>query len=143
MIRFCIWLLERSLVPELASAVVGDLIEQQDRGALWILGETISALWHLHARPRPNAHLLRSFVADLRIDARLLRRSPAFTCVSVLTLGLAIGATTASLLFGIAPNDPVTLVGVCALRAGVTLAACLVPAARAARVSPSAALRSE
>jgi putative ABC transport system permease protein len=48
-----------------------------------------------------------------------------------------------SLLFGIAPNDPMTLVGVCVLLAGVTLAACLVPAARAARIDPSAALRSE
>jgi putative ABC transport system permease protein len=48
-----------------------------------------------------------------------------------------------SLLFGIAPNDPVTLVGVCALLASVTLGACLVPASRAARVSPSAALRRE
>jgi putative ABC transport system permease protein len=95
MIDFCIWLLERMLMPELASPVIGDLIEQQDRGDLWMLGETISALWHLHARPRANAHLLSSFVADLRIAARLLLRSPAFACVSVLTLGLAIGASTA------------------------------------------------
>ncbi|HTE43855.1 MAG TPA: FtsX-like permease family protein, partial [Gemmatimonadaceae bacterium] len=48
-----------------------------------------------------------------------------------------------SLLFGIAPNDPATLAGVCVLLAGVTLAACLIPAARAARVDPSTALRSE
>ncbi|HMI56630.1 MAG TPA: ABC transporter permease, partial [Gemmatimonadaceae bacterium] len=48
-----------------------------------------------------------------------------------------------SLLFGVAPNDPATLVAVCALLACVTLAACLVPASRAARVDPSAALRSE
>jgi putative ABC transport system permease protein len=95
MIRFCIWILERALVPELAEHVIGDLVEQQERGSFWMLGETLSALWHLHARPRPSARIVRSFLADLRIAARLLRRSPAFAFVSVLTLGLAIGATTA------------------------------------------------
>jgi putative ABC transport system permease protein len=48
-----------------------------------------------------------------------------------------------SLLFGVPPNDAVTLAGVCLLLGGVTLAACLVPAARAARVDPNTALRSE
>jgi len=95
MIRFCIWLLERSLRPDLGEHVIGDLIEQEDRGSLWMLGETISALWHLHARPHATSELLLSVVADLRIAARLLGRSPAFAFVSVLTLGLAIGATTA------------------------------------------------
>lgn len=95
MIRFCIWILERSLMPELAEHVIGDLYEQQDRGPLWMLGETISAVWHLHARPRSKDGLLHSFLADLKIAARLLGRSPAFAFVSVLTLGLAIGATTA------------------------------------------------
>ena len=94
MIRFCIWLLERTLVPELASHVIGDLVEQQERGPLWMLAETISAIWHLHARPRAVVNLLSSVLADLRVAARLLSRSPAFALVSVLTLGLAIGATT-------------------------------------------------
>jgi putative ABC transport system permease protein len=48
-----------------------------------------------------------------------------------------------TLLFGIGPNDPVTLGGVVALLSLVTVAACLIPALRAARVDPSWALRSE
>jgi putative ABC transport system permease protein len=66
-------------------------------------------------------------------------------------LGIALGLAGSfvltrylqSLLFGVAPNDLVTLAGVCVLLGGVTLAACFVPAARAARVDPSTALRSE
>src|SRR5262245_33909335 len=40
-------------------------------------------------------HLLETFVADLRYGARRLARAPAFTTVTVLTLALGIGATTA------------------------------------------------
>jgi putative ABC transport system permease protein len=95
MIRFCIWLLERSLRPEIAEHVIGDLVEQQRRGAWWIVRESASAVWNLHARPRIGNPFLRSIAEDARIAARLLRRSPAFATVSVLTLALAIGATTA------------------------------------------------
>ncbi|MEP7067568.1 MAG: FtsX-like permease family protein, partial [Gemmatimonadota bacterium] len=56
---------------------------------------------------------------------------------------IALSRYLQSLLFGVPPNDPVTLVGVCLLLAAVTLAASFVPAARAARVDPSTALRSE
>jgi putative ABC transport system permease protein len=56
---------------------------------------------------------------------------------------LGLGRTLAGLLFGVTPRDPATLGTVAALLAAVALAACLLPALRAARVDPMTTLRSE
>ncbi len=48
-----------------------------------------------------------------------------------------------TLLAGVSPNDPVTLVAVPVLFAGIAAAACLIPARRAARVDPLVSLRHE
>jgi putative ABC transport system permease protein len=58
-------------------------------------------------------------------------------------LGLAWAVTKGmeSLLVGIEPGDPVTMVSIFFIVATVTLIACLVPARRAARMNPTAALR--
>ncbi len=55
----------------------------------------------------------------------------------------AIGRTLEAFLVGIEPFDAATLLAVAALLAGVALVASLVPARRAARVDPLAALRCE
>jgi ABC-type antimicrobial peptide transport system permease subunit len=56
---------------------------------------------------------------------------------------LAGGQLIASQLYGVSPHDPLTLVLIPAFLAAVALIASGVPAARAARVDPMAALRTE
>ncbi|HEU4631222.1 MAG TPA: ABC transporter permease [Gemmatimonadaceae bacterium] len=69
----------------------------------------------------------------------------------LVALGLGLGVAGAlwisrlmrGLLFGVAPNDPATLTVVALLMAAVGVAACWIPAVRAARVEPAEALRAQ
>jgi putative ABC transport system permease protein len=60
-------------------------------------------------------------------------------------LGLAAGFTKvlARMLFGVSPWDAITMAGVVALVMAVSMAASVLPAARAARVEPMRVLRQE
>jgi predicted permease len=66
-------------------------------------------------------------------------------------VGLAIGVAVAlwlaqlisGLLFGVGPHDPLTLGSVAGVMAAVGVAACWIPAVRAARIAPSEALRAQ
>jgi predicted lysophospholipase L1 biosynthesis ABC-type transport system permease subunit len=55
----------------------------------------------------------------------------------------ALGGVMSSLVYGVSPADPVTLVGVSVLFLAVAAGASLVPAARAARTPPAVALRAD
>ncbi len=68
----------------------------------------------------------------------------------LVAIGLVLGVVGAffsagvirGLLFGVAPNDPITFFGVAALMAAIGLFACWVPALRAARIDPAITMRS-
>jgi putative ABC transport system permease protein len=71
--------------------------------------------------------------------------------MGLVLVGVAVGLAGAfaltnavkSFLFQVTPNDPATFVGVAAVLAVSALAACYIPARRAARVDPLRALRTE
>ena len=79
-----------------------------------------------------------------RVVEMVVREGMVMALVGVLvgTLGgLVLMGLMESLLFGVAPRDPLTFLVVPPLFAAVALAACWVPAARGARIEPSTALR--
>ena len=71
--------------------------------------------------------------------------------LAMVAVGLAVGALATlflarllgTLLFGVSPLDPVTLLAAAVMLPLVALAACWLPARRAAKASPMAALRTD
>ena len=91
---------------------------------------------------------VRSALGARRTDLirLVLARGAALTSAGLglgLLGALGLGRLIDSLLYRVAPDDPRTLAAVVALLAAISLAACLGPALRAARVPPSEALRGD
>jgi predicted permease len=63
--------------------------------------------------------------------------------VAGLLLSFAAGRTVRSLLFGLTPHDPLTIVAAAIVLLAVSVGSGVIPALRAARVNPSDALRAE
>jgi ABC-type antimicrobial peptide transport system permease subunit len=78
---------------------------------------------------------------------RLITREGMVLALSGTAIGIAgalvLTRLMAKLLYGVPPVDPLTFIAVPLVLATVALAACLVPAFRAAGISPIAALRQE
>ena len=99
--------IEPFIRPDFRDAITGDLIERFDadlarRGALvahlHLWREAFMALRHFGRFTIPQrVNPVRSFVADVRYGLRILRRTPSFAIVCIVTLALAIGPTAAIL----------------------------------------------
>jgi putative ABC transport system permease protein len=99
--------LEPLIHPDFRGAIIGDLVERFEtdraqRGAfaahvrLW--REGFMALRHFGRFPiLQRVNPMRSFLSDVRYGLRVLRRTPSFAIVCVVTLALAIGPTAAIL----------------------------------------------
>jgi predicted permease len=84
--------------------------------------------------------------APSHISKLILGRGMALTAAGILAGMIGAAALTqslASLVFGVAPIDPLTFAAGAVVLAGVALAACYIPARRAMRVDPMVALRYE
>jgi ABC-type antimicrobial peptide transport system permease subunit len=82
----------------------------------------------------------------LRVAAFVVRQGMTLAGVGIAAgVAGAVAVTSAlqSMLYGVTPLDPLTFGGTVALLVGASLVACGVPAARAARVDPTVALRAE
>jgi ABC-type antimicrobial peptide transport system permease subunit len=87
----------------------------------------------------------------LGAEAGQVRRMVVTQAARVVALGVVIGIAVAlavtralgSLLFGVAPIDAATFVGMSASMVGVALLASYIPALRASRVDPMESLRAE
>jgi ABC-type antimicrobial peptide transport system permease subunit len=79
-----------------------------------------------------------------RVQRMILREGGVLLAIG-LVLGVA-GAFFAArliqgLLFGVAPYDPATFIGVAAMMAAIGIGACWLPARRAARIDPAITMR--
>ena len=95
----------------------------------------------------PEIGIRRSLGAPVGNVVRLVMQQGMVPVAVGLVLGLAAAFAgtryLASLLFGVEARDPVSFAGATAFLVGVALLATLLPAWRAARIDPTAALRQE
>jgi ABC-type antimicrobial peptide transport system permease subunit len=102
---------------------------------------------YMVARRRNEIGIRMALGADRRDVVRMVMREASVLMGAGLVVGgvLAVLAarTASTLLFGLQPGDPLTLVTSAIGLAGVAMLASYLPALRAARLEPTEALREE
>jgi predicted permease len=116
--------------------------------ALVIAAIGIAAVLAFSVSARTNEIGIRmSLGADSGMVQRMVLAEGGVLLVAGLVLGV-VGAIFTTrfiqgLLFGVAPDDPLTVIGVAVVMALIGIAACWIPARRAARIDPSTAMRAK
>jgi len=134
---------DRSISPRRLNAV---LVSSFGILAVIIAAVGIAGVLAFSVSARTNEIGIRmSLGADRGRVQRMILREGGVLLASGLLLGVA-GAFFAArviqgLLFGVAPHDPVTLVGVALTMAAIGIGACWIPALRASRIDPAIAMR--
>ena len=116
--------------------------------ALLLAGVGIYGVMSLHVANRGREFGIRLAIgADPRALVRLVLGEGAVLAALGVALGIvgALAATRSlgSLLYDVSPTDPAVLLALPALLAGIALAACYLPARRAARSDPLSVLRAD
>lgn len=115
--RLARWILRATVRGAAREFILGDLEEEYRAFALlqlgrrganrWYWSQALRSVWQFdpaaaqswdppnRPQPKPRGSAMTSFVRDVRLAFRNLRRTPAFATVVVITLALGIGATTA------------------------------------------------
>ncbi len=134
---------DESVSPRRLNAV---LITSFGMMAVVIAAVGIAGVLAFSVSARTNEIGIRmSLGADSARVQRMILGEGGVLLASGLALGVGGGflvvGVMRGLLFGVAPHDPVTFVGVAALMALIGVVACWVPALRAARIDPAITMR--
>jgi predicted lysophospholipase L1 biosynthesis ABC-type transport system permease subunit len=116
--------------------------------ALMLAAVGIYGVMSLHVANRGREFGIRLAIgADPRALVRLVLGEGAVLAALGVILGiagaLAVTRSLASLLYDVSPTDPAVLLVLPLLLAGIAIAACYIPARRAARSDPLSALRAD
>jgi ABC-type antimicrobial peptide transport system permease subunit len=116
--------------------------------ALILAAVGIYGVMSLHVANRSREFGIRLAIgADPRALVRLVLREGAVLAAVGVALGIAgavaVTRSLSSLLYDVSPTDPAVLLALPLLLAGVALAACYLPARRAARSDPLSVLRTD
>ena len=117
-------------------------------GALALAAVGIGGVLAFSVSARTNEIGIRmSLGADRGIIERMILREGGRLVVIGLLLGFTgavfAGRVVRGMLFGISPDDPVTLITAVLAMAGIGIVACWIPALRAARVDPVITMRAQ